>query len=238
MRERVIQDSSVKGDIEIKGKLIFEEKCVVLGNISADTIVAKDSLEVLGNIKATTDFISYRNVRAGGSINAGMDIRVSLLAQADGQIKAGRDLRVGSAISRWSILAGGDLKAKDGAIGENIWAGSDIWSGSYLEAKSGIRARGDIHCDEYAFSFDHRVEAASLSTRTLFFSRSYWAEMPPLKKWRREILYGDLCWDGFRSLATKAEAEEICAWNGWHWLLRAHLEMFFRLRDQVVPPHG
>jgi hypothetical protein len=37
-------------------------------------------------------------------------------------------------------------------------------------------------------------------------------------------------------MLTKEEAEKVCAWDGWHWILRAQLEMFFGLVDKVRPP--
>jgi len=103
-----------------------------------------------------------------------------------------------------------------------------------IEAMRGIFARGDIYCGGYIFSFNHRVESASLHARTLPFSRSYWAAMPPLKKWRKAILSG-ISWDKMRTLPTKEEAEKICAWDGWYWLTRVHLEMFFGLRSVMAP---
>ncbi|CAK0779105.1 hypothetical protein CCP2SC5_880011 [Azospirillaceae bacterium] len=59
--------------------------------------------------------------------------------------------------------------------------------------------------------------------------------MPPLKKWRALILDGKKCWDDYRNMLTPAEAREVCAWDGWHWILRAQLEMFFGLTDKVKP---
>jgi len=35
-------------------------------------------------------------------------------------------------------------------------------------------------------------------------------------------------------LISKEEAEKICAWEGWHWILRAQLEMFFGLKEKYV----
>ena len=57
--------------------------------------------------------------------------------------------------------------------------------------------------------------------------------MPPLKKWKDEIL-SDACWDDLREL-MRDDAEEICAWDGWHWIIKAQLEMFFGLKDEYVP---
>jgi len=59
--------------------------------------------------------------------------------------------------------------------------------------------------------------------------------MPPLKKWKKEIL-SNKCWDDYRNLPTKKEAKKICDWDGWHWILKGQLEMFFGLADKCIPP--
>jgi len=74
--------------------------------------------------------------------------------------------------------------------------------------------------------------AKYIITKTLPLGRYFWAEMPPLRKWKKEIQTIGLCWDDYRQMITKAEAEEICRWKGWHWILRAQLEMFFGLKEK------
>ena len=59
--------------------------------------------------------------------------------------------------------------------------------------------------------------------------------MPPLKKFKKEILSG-LCWDELKKLPTKAEVKKICEWEGWHWILRGQLECFFGFEDKFEPP--
>jgi len=56
--------------------------------------------------------------------------------------------------------------------------------------------------------------------------------MPPLKKWG-DIIKSEACWDELRQIPTKEEQNEICQWEGWHWILRAHLEMFYGLKKIV-----
>lgn len=68
-------------------------------------------------------------------------------------------------------------------------------------------------------------------TNILPYWRDYWAEMVPLKKWKVEIL-SDLCWDELRKLPTEEETKKICEWDGWHPILRVHLEMFFRIKKE------
>jgi len=58
--------------------------------------------------------------------------------------------------------------------------------------------------------------------------------MPPLSKWREAILDERLRWSDYKKLISKEEAEKICAWEGWHWILRAQLEMFFGLKEKYV----
>jgi hypothetical protein len=57
--------------------------------------------------------------------------------------------------------------------------------------------------------------------------------MPPLKKWHAQILDESKCWDDLRAIATREEAADICAWEGWHPILKAQLEMFFGLKKRV-----
>jgi len=54
--------------------------------------------------------------------------------------------------------------------------------------------------------------------------------MPPLKKWKKQIINGGNCWNDLRNLLSKKEAQEVCRWDGWHWILKRQLEMFFGLK--------
>jgi hypothetical protein len=35
-------------------------------------------------------------------------------------------------------------------------------------------------------------------------------------------------------MLSREEAEEVCAWNGWHWILKIQLEMFFGLKEEHI----
>ena len=43
------------------------------------------------------------------------------------------------------------------------------------------------------------------------------------------------CYD-LKNIPTKKEAIEICEWDGWHWILKGHLECFFGLKDSFSTP--
>ena len=96
-----------------------------------------------------------------------------------------------------------------------------------------IKAGGGIEA-EWIFSFTFSVTAKYIVTKYLPFWRNYWADMPPLKKWRDKILDDDICWDEYPKMLTRKEKEKICAWNGWHWILRAQLEMYLGLKKKYV----
>lgn len=99
-----------------------------------------------------------------------------------------------------------------------------------IKAGWSIKAGGSI----LALTFE--VRCTFLATKRLPFWREFYATMPPLTKWADAIRSGGNCWASLRSLPSREEAEQICAWDGWHWILRAQLEMFFGLKERVVPP--
>lgn len=54
-------------------------------------------------------------------------------------------------------------------------------------------------------------------------------------KSRKAAIYeykGDNCFPQIRE-KLQEDAKEICQWNGWHPIMRAHLEMFFGLKINV-----
>ena len=105
-----------------------------------------------------------------------------------------------------------------------------------IEAGSSIEARGYIEAGRYIKAGGYDIAATSISTKTLPYWRKYYADMPPLKKWRDKILDNNNCWHDLKLLPTKAEAKKICAWDGWHWIIRGQLECFFGLRESFSPP--
>lgn len=108
-----------------------------------------------------------------------------------------------------------------------------VYSSLSIEAGGHIKAGGYIEAGGYIISFVFEIRATLLITKTLPFYRAYWAEMPPLKKWKDIILDRSKCWDDYTQAPTKEEAKEICKWDGWHPILRAQLEMFLGLKKQV-----
>jgi len=56
--------------------------------------------------------------------------------------------------------------------------------------------------------------------------------MKPFKKWQNEILDTSKCWTDYKNMVSEKEAIEICKWEGWHWIIRVQLEMFFGLKDK------
>jgi hypothetical protein len=58
--------------------------------------------------------------------------------------------------------------------------------------------------------------------------------MLPFKKWKKEILDINNCYNDFKNITTKEQAKKICAWNGWHWIVKIQLEMFFELKPEHV----
>ena len=102
-----------------------------------------------------------------------------------------------------------------------------------IKASDWIKAGGSIEAGEYVFSFLFSIKATALITSRLPFWREFWAEMPPLKKWREQILDDNKCWGDYKGLMSAAEAREVCKWEGWHPILRAQLEMFLGLKKQV-----
>lgn len=102
------------------------------------------------------------------------------------------------------------------------------------QAGSGIKAGSGIEAGTFVFSFQFYVRAKWIETQSLPFWREYWAEMSPLKPFAVEIRKESNCWNSLRALVSPEQAKEICAWEGWHPLLRAHLEMFFGLKKRVT----
>jgi len=151
--------------------------------------------------------------------NGHLKINIDVSCKAGYSIKAGGSIEAG-----YSIKAGGYIEA-----GDSIKAGYSVKAGGYIKAGYSIEAGG------YIFSFVFFVSAKKIITRILPFWRQYWAEMPPLKQWKTEILNESRCWGDLQQL-IKPHSKEICAWEGWHWILRAQLEMFFELKSEFIPP--
>lgn len=133
------------------------------------------------------------------------------------------------------LKATGYIFAKAGSgieAGKGIEAGFGIKAGYGIEAGYGIKAGKGIKA-LFVFSFSFEIKAKWVATSLLPFWRNFWAEMEPLKEFKTDILNEDNCWGNLRKLIDDKKAKEICAWSGWHPILRAHLEMFFKLKKRV-----
>ena len=104
--------------------------------------------------------------------------------------------------------------------GYHIKAGGSIEAGSYIKAGS------------YVFSFIFKIKCKYIITTILPFHRNYYAQIPVLKKFKKEILDENQCWNSLRKL-TKSEANKILKWNGWHPIIKVQLKMFWGLVDRV-----
>jgi len=131
------------------------------------------------------------------------------------------------------IFDGKIIFVNDCYVTGNVKAGRGIEAREWIEAGEAIWAGGGIEA-EWVFSFTFSVSAKTITTKFLPFWRNYWAEMPPLKKWREDIMNDEKCWGDYPKMLTKKEKEEICAWDGWHWILRAQLEMYLGLKKEHV----
>ena len=232
MEEIIIDGPTVNSGIYFAGKATFKEKCTVHGGLKVRHIESKKNLTVINEVEVSDDINISESIesgwyiRVGGSINVGENILAGKNTRHGG-IESGWSIRAGGNIeSNWDIEARGPIAAKG-----NIIAGRDVSSWATIEAGGHIEAGGCVH--SYWFS----ILTQSLRTKTLPFYKDFWADMPPLRRWREKILKTDNEYcpsylEDLKRLVTKSEAMEICSWDGWHWILRAHLEMFFGLKDE------
>jgi hypothetical protein len=196
------------------------------GNFINGNLVAKCNLkvnspllEVRGYIKTDGSIKANLSIKAGGFIKAAKSIIAGGSIKADLFIKAGGDIKAGLYIKADLYLF--------------IKADLFIKVGGDIEAGGPIKAGGSIEVNGYIYSSTFDISCKHFKTKTLPFWRGYWAEMPPLQKWKKEILDYNYCWNDLRNLPTKSEKIEICGWEGWHWILKGHLECFFGLKDRI-----
>jgi hypothetical protein len=121
----------------------------------------------------------------------------------------------------------------DGDCGTIEVTGDVIAKTISIESGGSIKADGSIESGGFIFSFKFEIGCKALKTKLLPFWREYWAAMPPLSKFADEIRNQQKCWEDIRE-ALAHEAVEICEWDGWHPLLKAQLEMFFGLKQEVL----
>ena len=154
-------------------------------------------------------------------VNCSLNFKKPLVVNGFLYIEAGEHIKAGGSIKAgWYIEAGGSIKAR--------------W---YIEAGGYIKAREYIEAGGYIFSFQFEISAIYIISKTLPFWRKFYAAMPPLKNLSKQILDENNCWDNLRNIPTKKEAQKICSWNGWHWIIRGQLECFFGLKDRFEPPN-
>ena len=228
MKIKIIKDTHIKGNLDFDGKIVFKNFCIVDGYIRAQSIKSDGSIESGGYIE------SSGSIKSGGYIESGEYIESDGSIRSGGFIKSGGYIRSGGSIESGGSIRSGEYIESNGFIesGGYIESSGFIKSGGYIRSGGSIESGGSIRSGEYIFSFTFSIVAKYIITKTLPLGRYFWAEMPPLRKWKKEIQTIGLCWDDYRQMITKAEAEEICRWKGWHWILRAQLEMFFGLKEK------
>lgn len=244
--DAVLGDFTIDSSLKSRGNLRFKNGFECGGRIeTCEGIVAGRSITARGGIKAD------RGIVVGGGITSGTGIEGKWIEAGEEGIKAREGIKAvkhietkGGIEAGWKIEAGEGIKA-----GSRIEAGMShrngtikgrrIKAGSWIKTNGGVEAAHEITAQErieagYVFSFQYEIDAEIVKTSILPFGREYWRRMKPLVRWEKEIQI--FCWDRLRELPTREEAEEICAWEGWHPVLRWHLEMFFGLKEQHLSP--
>jgi hypothetical protein len=210
-----------------------------------------DSINETVEIDTAIHIVKFRqSLKTTGSI---VSPRYTMI-QCDGYIKANGNIDVGGVKSiNGSVIAEGNIHARsdisaslniestNGGIvsGCSIRCGNNIWSKDVISAVREIVAdkticvnAGGISAAYVLSSHTFNVNAQWLKTTILPFHRNYWASQLPLQCYAKQILDCTYCWDSLREL-IQPKAKQICAWPGWHPLLRAQLEMFFGLKEKV-----
>lgn len=209
------------GWIESQGSIISKESIESKGTIKSGGVI-----ESQGSIESGEWIESKRLIISKGSIISGEWIKSGGSIECGGSVISGGSVECdGAIISKGSILSGGVIESKGRIEGQG-----SIKSGECIISKGAIISLGSIISGEYIFSFNYDIAGKSLQTRTLPFERKFWAEMPPIQKWKEDILNEKLCWKTYKNLPTMEEKKKICSWDGWHWIIRAQLEMFFGLK--------
>lgn len=118
----------------------------------------------------------------------------------------------------WWLWVGGSLKVGEWLkVGRALKVGESLRVDTWLAAQSVESGHFSVRCSE-------------LRTSLMPLWREFYLPMPPLKKY--EAVIREECWYEIRE-ALKPDAEGICAWEGWHPLIRAQLQMFLGLRESV-----
>ena len=103
-------------------------------------------------------------------------------------------------------------------------------TGSIKALSIRVKAGWSIEAGGFILSFNFEIYCTAMISKTLPFWREFWTKMPPLAQYTDTIRNN--CWEKIRQ-DIGADAARICEWEGWHPILRAQLEMFFRLKESV-----
>ncbi len=151
MKDEIIEKKKVKGPLIFPDKrIVFENDCVVGGDIEAASIIAERNLIVKGNvisksiiffkrnakvygmIAAQEEINGMRDITAKKSIHSGKSIQLEGTIKsrkgsitATGKISAKKGIRAGSWIIAKSVITDGNIKSKDYIRAKEIYAGED-----------------------------------------------------------------------------------------------------------------
>ena len=170
----------------------------------------EEGYEFPDDVVSEVDIETLESIDAGGSIRTAGSLKAMLYIAADNYIIARRCIESGEFIgaggvieSDQHILAGGFLRSES-----NIRAIGPITAGGFIAAQV-------IQTQAYVLSYEFRIEAQEIWTKTLPFGRSFWDEMQP------EIYL---------------ERPRTVLMDGWHWILKGHMECFLGMKKFFQPP--
>ncbi len=163
-----------------------------------DDVISEVDIETLGCIEVGG------SIRTAGSLRAMLYIDVDRYLITRGCIESGEFITAGGVIeSDQHILAGGFIRSES-----NIRAIGPITAGGFIAAQV-------IQTQAYVLSYEFRIEADEIWTKTLPFGRSFWDKMQP------EIYL---------------ERPRTVLMDGWHWILKGHMECFLGMKEFFQPP--
>jgi len=200
-----------------------------MNNIIIDDQKEFDALkDEHSNVSVSASLILNCNIKTTGSIEAGGYIEAGEYIKAGGSIEAGVYIEAGGHIeAKGYIEAGGSIKAEG-----SIEAGVYIEAGWLIEAGGSIKAGGSIEAGEWILSGFFHISCEQLKTKTLPFNRYYYSKMPYMAKWKEKIEDDSLCWNELRD-AFREDAAEIID-QPWHPIIKAQIEMFLDIKDEVA----
>jgi len=93
-----------------------------------------------------------------------------------------------------------------------------------------LSRRDNIYASATAICKHYHSSLLFLTLTLQFIAVIIPPDSPGTPAWRRAHGRKD---NHYKKMLSRDEAIAVCAWNGWHPILRAHLEMFFDLKDRV-----